>query len=384
GTRLWLQGRWILPHLVAIIADEDLAELHGPASLAFSFAAYRPLLSIDTELLSTQHLQAITVRNNQLKNLRIAFDNDPQLGYVTLIADTAAHRQRLLAFWDQHAPAYAVAPGERWGAILFETGFVDFFARFFTGRLESEQFKRPVFALIGERWYVSFWLQFFSVLIAWCVAVPLGIRSARRNGSLEDRTTTTGLFLLWSLPDFFVGSLLLFYFATDRADAAAWFPNRGLSSDGSLWFGTPRYLLDLLWHAFLPLIVLTYASFTVLSRYMRGQLLDQFGADYARSARAKGCDEDRVVYGHCLRNSMVTMITLGSGLLTALFGGFVIVEYIFSINGLGLLLLDAARAQDTPLIMGSTIISVTLLLVSILVADVLYAVVDPRIRGRFA
>ena len=116
---------------------------------------------------------------------------------------------------------------------------------------------------------------------------------------------------------------------------------------------------------------------------MRGNLLDQLGSDYIRTARAKGCDETRVVYGHALRNSMITMITLGSTLLAALFGGFIFVESIFSIPGLGLLLLDATRQNDAPLIMGSTIISVVLLLVSILISDILYALVDPRIRGSY-
>jgi len=116
---------------------------------------------------------------------------------------------------------------------------------------------------------------------------------------------------------------------------------------------------------------------------MRANVLEQLNADYVRTARAKGCDEDRIVYRHVTRNSMVTMITLGSGLLSELFGGFVIVEWIFSINGLGSLLIDAALQRDAPLVMGSTLISVVLLLVGILVADICYALVDPRMRSRY-
>jgi ABC-type dipeptide/oligopeptide/nickel transport system permease component len=382
-TRLWIQGRFAAAPLYAIIQDPELTELHGPASLAFSFCAYRPLLKIDLQVLAETERRRIRLRNQALRFLRIEHENDRTHGYRLTDPDPASKRLAIAEFWQRYGNDFQFSTTKRWQAVVLETGFVDFFVRFFSGQLESEQFQRPVMDLIGERWYVSFWLQMISVCLAWGIAVPLGIRSARIDGSLEDNVTTNSLFLLWSLPDFFVGSLLLFYFCTDRTGAPAWFPNRGLSSPDALWYGTPRYLLDLAWHGLLPLICLTYASFTVLSRYMRGQMLEQLHTDYARTARAKGCAEDRVVYGHCLRNSLVTMITLGSGLLTVLFGGFVIVESIFSINGLGLLLLDAARAQDVPLIMSSTIISVGLLLLSILTADLLYAVVDPRIREQF-
>jgi len=128
---------------------------------------------------------------------------------------------------------------------------------------------------------------------------------------------------------------------------------------------------------------LSYASFVSLSRYLRGNLIEQLGSDYVRTARAKGVSEDAIVNRHAFRNSSLTLITLSSGLLAELFGGVLIVEMIFSINGLGWLLLDAARQQDAPLIMASTVVSVGLLLVGILVADILYAVVDPRIRTRY-
>lgn len=384
-TSLWIQGHFAAGPLYEVLNDPELEELHPAASYAFTFTAFTPLTDIDVTILSADERRAIQVRNQQLKELRIAYDNSFDNGYVRT-DDQKSYDSKIAAiqtFWQNHEQAYTFGSGSRWGAILFETGFIDFFANFFTGKLESESFKRPVFELIGERWYVSFWLQILSVVIAWSIAVPLGIRSARRKNTLEDQATTNSLFILWSLPEFFIGSLLLYYFCTDRPGGEAWFPNRGLSSPDSLWYSTPQYLMDIAWHGFLPLLCLTYGSFTVLSRYMRGSMLDQMSADYARTARAKGCSEDRVIYTHNLRNSMVTMITMGSGLLAALFGGFVVVEYMFVINGLGTLLLEAARAQDAPLVMASTIISVGLLLLSILVADLLYAVADPRIRSRY-
>jgi peptide/nickel transport system permease protein len=147
---------------------------------------------------------------------------------------------------------------------------------------------------------------------------------------------------------------------------------------------TTTYLLDLLWHAALPLVTLTYASFVALSRYLRADLIEQLHGDYIRTARAKGGDDDRVVYRHALPNSTLTLITLSSGLLAELFSGALLVELIFSINGLGRLLLDAALQQDAPLIMGATVVQVGLLLIGILIADLCYGLADPRIRSRYA
>jgi len=216
------------------------------------------------------------------------------------------------------------------------------------------------------------------------VSIPLGVWSARKAGTLADRTATGALFAAWSIPSFFVATLLLHHFCTSHAGENPLFPNRGLSSPGNLWLSTPAYLLDLAHHAVLPLLCLTYGSFTALSRFMRANVLEQLSSDYVRTARAKGVSDDAVVWNHATRNSLVTMITLGAGLLAELFGGFVFVEYVFSIPGLGTLMLEAARQQDAPLLMASTVVSVSLLLVGILIADLLYAVADPRIKARYA
>lgn len=376
---LWLQGTQLVQPLAAVLADDGLRELHGAASMALSLCAYTP----DPRTLPVDDREAARAVNARLKDLRIDYLNTNERGYEISDPRYAEKRAALLGLVDAHDDLFGRSTAQAWKAVLWETGFVDFFRKLLTGNLISETRKENVFAVMADRWYVTFWLNLLSIVIAWGVAVPLGIRSARRLRSFEDRATTTTLFLLWSLPTFFVGTLLLHHFCTSSETGRQWFPNRGLSSPDSLWFSTPRYLVDLLWHAFLPLVVLCYGSFTSLSRYMRANVLEQLNSDYVRTARAKGCDEDRIVYRHVTRNSMVTMITLGSGLLSELFGGFVIVEWIFSINGLGSLLIDAALQRDAPLVMGSTLVSVALLLIGILVADVCYALVDPRMRSRY-
>lgn len=368
---LWLLGPAAVRPLAEILADPALAALHPMASQALTLCAYTSVEPRAATTLPPPVLTAIQERNRRLREL-VMDPRDP------VTAD--ANRQALVALAQD--PAYN--RDDRWRNVLLHTGFTDFCRRLVTGDLYSETKKRYVFEVIAERWSVTFWLNTSSILIAWAVAVPLGIRSARRVGSLEDRVTTESLFVLWSVPSFFVGTLLLHHFCTADAGGQAWFPNKGLSSPDSLWWSTPAYLLDVLWHAALPLVTLSYASFVSLSRYLRADLLEQLHADYIRTARAKGADDDRVVYHHALPNSSLTMITLSAGLLSELFSGVLLVELIFSINGLGWLLLDAALQRDAPLIMGATVIQVGLLLVGILIADLLYAVADPRIRSRYA
>lgn len=381
---LWLYGRHAVLPLAAVLADPDQERLHGPASLALSLCALTSINVEDLDRLSKERRSYLLARNDELKRLRIDFDNTNAAGFRTNDAQSATKAAALVALVQRDVADFQTNWTQRLGSVVAETGFIDFLSRLATGRLYSSTRKEYVFTIIADRWQVTLWLNVAAIILAWGVSIPLGMWSARHEGSLADRTATSGLFLLWALPSFFIGTLLLHHFATSTGQGQeAWFPNKGLSSPGSYWLTPWDYLRDLLWHAALPLFVLTYGSFTALSRYMRANVLEQLSADYVRTARAKGCDETRVMYGHVQRNSLITMITLGSGLLASLFGGFVFVESIYVIPGLGTLLLDAAKQQDAPLLMGSTVISVLLLLVGILLADLLYAVADPRIGGRY-
>jgi len=373
-TSLWLAGHFAVEPLYEVLNDPALGRLVPAASVAFAYCAYTSVDLAYAKTISPQRLGEIQAQNDLLRTNRIEDASDPL---------ASVKRQALLHYYEQDPGRWQHTPARQWRALVLETGFVDFTVKLFTGNLWSESRQEYAFTIIGQRWYISFGLNFISIILAWLVSIPLGIRSARRINTLEDKVTTNSLFLLWSLPTFFVGTLLLHLLCTDSASHQHLFPNRGLSSPDAVWFSTPRYLLDLAWHAALPLLVLTYSSFTSLSRYMRGNLLDQLQSDYIRTARAKGCSEDQVVYGHAVRNSLLTMVTLAGGLLSDLFGGFVIVEFIFSIQGLGSLTLDAALQFDAPLMMASTIISVVLLLFGMLLADILYAFVDPRLRGQY-
>lgn len=388
-AQLWIRGTLALEPLAEILADPGLSHFHPPAAEAFVYCALVPRTPEDDDRSETWKA-AIDNRNLSLEALLIRYRNDPTHGYVTEESPEDIQKKllKIQDLWQQNRTEWQRTTARVWKATIRETGFYSVVHKLCTGRLYSETRQEYAFTLIGQRWQVTFWLNAIALVLAWIVSIPLGIRSARRLGTLEDKTTTSTLFLLWSLPPFFIGTLMIHHFCTPYQGAdgqliAAWFPHADLTSQGSQWLSTPAWLADIVWHGVLPLLVLTYGSFTALSRYMRGQLLDQLRADYIRTARSKGCSEDRIVYHHALPNSLTTMITLGSHLLADLFGGALVVELLWSVPGLGTLMLDAAIYRDAPLLMATTLISVLLLLIGILIADILYAVVDPRIRGRY-
>ena len=192
---------------------------------------------------------------------------------------------------------------------------------------------------------------------------------------------TTALFMLYSLPSFFVATVLL-YFVSEGSNwpALRWFPTGGFQSPGFEELTSLGKLADIAWHLVLPLGCLTYGALAALSRYMRTGLLEVIQADYIRTARAKGLPERVVIGKHALRNGLLPILTLLSELLPAVLGGSVIIEYIFGIPGIGLWTVESIYQRDYNVIMGVQLLSTVLVLVGILLTDIGYALVDPRIR----
>jgi peptide/nickel transport system permease protein len=243
---------------------------------------------------------------------------------------------------------------------------------------ESFKDRRPVWDKIRERLPVTITLNLIAIFITYLIAIPLGIYSSVRPGSWLDAIATTGVFMLYSLPSFWVGTLILIYFC--GGDYFLWFPPAGLHSlDYDASWPWIRQLRDYSWHIAMPVVCETYAAFAALSRYMRSSMLENALQDYVRTARAKGLSEQVVVLKHILRNSLIPMVTLLADLLPALVGGSVIIETIFSIPGIGQLGYQAVLARDYPVVLGLFAISSALTLVGILAADLLLAIVDPRI-----
>jgi peptide/nickel transport system permease protein len=236
----------------------------------------------------------------------------------------------------------------------------------------------PVMDKIAERIPITLWMSIGSVILAYLIAIPVGIYSAARPGTKVDRTVSTLLFMLYSLPSFWIGTLAIIFLCS--VEYLKIFPSSGLHSiefgaNAPFWDRT----VDLLWHIVLPLLILTYGSFAYISRQMRGAMLEVVRQDYIRTARAKGLSERVVILKHALRNSLIPIITLLTSILPALIGGSIVIEQIFTIPGMGKLGFDAVLERDYPIIMAELTISAVLTLISVLAADILYSVVDPRI-----
>lgn len=264
---------------------------------------------------------------------------------------------------------------------VFTDGNTNWSAATFTGRPDfgkSFQDNRPVFDKMVERVPVTLTMNLIAIILAYLIAVPLGIYSATHPGTLTDRISTFVLFALYSLPVFWIGTLAITFLS--NPEFISIFPSSGLRSPSfsvnwSLW----KKLLDYSWHLALPMIVYVYADFAFISRQMRSSMLEVIRQDYVRTARAKGLNEGAVIYRHALRNALIPLITLVAALIPNLIGGSVIIESIFSIPGMGELSFKGLVARDYPLIMAVFTVSAVLTLVGMLVADIMYSFADPRI-----
>ena len=243
----------------------------------------------------------------------------------------------------------------------------------------SFQDQRPVMDKIIERVPITAFLSITSLFLAFVIAIPIGIYSAAksRENSKIDKTVSTTLFILYSLPSFWIATMLIIFFG--GGDFLAWFPNNGLHGNDYPYPTWAANTGDLLWHLVLPIFCYTYASLAYLSRQMRGSMLEVIRQDYIRTARAKGLSEKMVVYKHALRNSLIPIVTIMGGILPSIVSGAIILETIFTIPGLGLLEWNALTSRDYPVILAVFTISAVLTLFGILLSDILYSVVDPRI-----
>lgn|SRR4030095_6288869 len=236
---------------------------------------------------------------------------------------------------------------------------------------------RPVMEKILERLPVSIPISFAAIIISYLIAIPIGIYSAAKQYSFWDRTSTVLLFVLYSLPTFWIGTLAIVFLS--NVEYLKIFPTSGLYTLGSDDWTFLEKFWDRMWHLILPVACFTYPSFAYLSRQMRGSMLEVIRQDYIRTARAKGLKEKTVVLKHALRNSLIPIITLVAGIFPALVGGSIIIETIFSIPGIGQLAFQALLARDYPLIMAELVIAAVLTIFGLLLMDIMYAIVDPRI-----
>jgi peptide/nickel transport system permease protein len=242
---------------------------------------------------------------------------------------------------------------------------------------DSIKHHQPVIKLIAKRLPVTITLNIIAILIIYSISIPLGVLTAVRQGKFTDKASSIILFMLWSLPSMWVGQMLIGYFCGPTFKN--WFPPAGLSSNFADSLPFFPWLADRLWHLTLPVICLSYGGFAYLTKQVRAGMLDNLRSDYIRTARAKGLGNWTVIFRHAFRNSIIPVITIMATLLPAMIGGSVIIESIFSIPGMGRLAFEAITTRDYNVVMAVATIAGFLDLVGLLLADIAYAIADPRI-----
>ena len=239
------------------------------------------------------------------------------------------------------------------------------------------QSDEPVAPEIWKRLLVTVPLALASVLLSYLIALPLGIFSARNKGKKRDGLITLTLFVLFAIPTFWAGLMLILIFGGTNLDLL---PVIGLHDKDAADFGPIQYAWDTFKHCILPVATMTYGSLAYLSRQMRAGMMDTLQQDYIRTARAKGLSEDKVIYKHALRNSMIPVLTLLASVLPVLIGGSIIVEKVFEIQGMGRYAFEGLLKRDFNIIMATTLFVGVMTQFGILMSDITYSIVDPRIR----
>ncbi len=338
-------------------------------------------------LLSSSRAPMIRLRINELASL---YSDYPffKTQQSLLNKTSVAYEQVLVSeqIWKNYLPRFQFYPKNQYHRWIFGDG------NWLTGKGSTHSKglirgdlgmsyinKMPVNTVIADRIGWSLFFTLASVIIAYLISIPIGIRAATKHGSLFDRTTSVILFMLHSMPSFWVATLLLIFFA--NTDLLHLFPASGVKPvvgyPASADFFTKAKLS--LPYLILPIIAYTYGSLAFISRLTRVAMLEVLNLDYIRTARAKGLLESSVIYKHGFRNALLPLITIFANILPVAIGGSVILETIFSIPGMGLETYQAIQTQNYPMIVGVFTITGILTLTGYLIADLLYAVADPRI-----
>ena len=244
---------------------------------------------------------------------------------------------------------------------------------------ESYYHQQSVMELVVSKLPVSISLGLWAFILVYATCIPLGISKAVRDGTSFDVTTSTIILVGYAIPGFVLGIFLLVLFG----GGSFWdvFPLRGLVSDNwdeLSWFGK---ITDYLWHITLPVISLTVGSFAVMTMLTKNSFLEEIRKQYVTTARAKGLPENAVLYKHIFRNAMIPLVTgFPSAFIGAFFAGSILIESIFSLDGLGLLSYESILKRDYPVVLGTLYLFTLLGLVAKLLTDIMYVLVDPRIQ----
>jgi len=238
------------------------------------------------------------------------------------------------------------------------------------------QDRKKVTVKIAERLPVTLWLNFASLILIFVIALPLGVFSAYFKDSIFDKAVTVFVFIGFAVPTFWLALLCMYYFGVKLGVL----PISGLTSYNFNEMSFYEKAIDIVKHAALPVLLSVFGSLAGLSRFARNSMLDVLNEDYILAARARGIGENKIIFKHALKNALLPVVTIIGLSIPGLIGGSVIFESIFSIPGMGQLFYQSVMMRDYPVIMGILVIGAVLTLLGNLLSDIMYAVVDPRIR----
>lgn len=261
------------------------------------------------------------------------------------------------------------------------SGYFQWLGNMLKGDLgDSFKYEKPVSQVIGENMWVSFAIAVIATILQFAIAIPLGIQGATHQYSTRDYIVTIFTMIGISLPTYFFAAIIIKIFSVELG----LFPSTGLVSAGVIYTkdfaGFISKLLDMAHHLVLPIFCTVILSIGGLMRYTRTNTLEVLNADYIRTARAKGLSEQTVIYKHAFRNTMIPLVTLLAGILPSLFGGMMITEEVFAIDGIGRLAYNALSSGDIPFVMGYNMFLAVLTVIGTLFSDIMYSVVDPRVK----
>ena len=281
--------------------------------------------------------------------------------------------------WDAEAGEDSLTGGQK--AICKVISFVEGYAKWLGNALKGDlgqsfKYADRVTAVIGQHMWISFAISLIAMVLQFVIAIPLGIQAATHQYGALDYTVTVLAMMGISLPTFFLGALMLSLFSLNLG----WFPYQGLHDASLIDPDFFTQFLDTAWHLILPIVCLVILSIGGLMRYTRTNMLEVLNADYIRTARAKGCSEKSVIYRHAFRNTLIPVVTMLAGIIPSLFGGAMITEQVFSLPGIGNQAYQALVVGDVPFVMGYNLFLAILSVLGTLLSDLMYAVVDPRVK----
>jgi len=280
---------------------------------------------------------------------------------------------------EKATPQKLYRPTFQWYGL--DNQYHNWLVNFFSGNFgRSYQFGRSVTTMINDSVWWTLAMNLISIFLAFLLSIPLGVVSAVNRGKRKDRIISFLLFVLYSIPGFWMAMMLVVFFTTPEF-GMKWFASGGTGnppSDASFWewFSTTAY------HLILPIFCVTYAALAFVSRQIRGGMLNVINEDYVRTARAKGLSERTVIWKHAFRNALFPLITMFAVVFPAALAGSVVVEVIFNINGMGWLMFRSITAKDWPVVFTILMAMAILTMLGNLIADILYTLVDPRVSFR--